>query len=41
MTVGRGKRHSRKEGYGKKTDGSKIGGIWDRIEKEEMRIQRQ
>ena len=35
---------ARKEGYGKKTDGTKIGGgggRWDRMEKEESRIQRQ
>ena len=32
---------ARKEGYGKKTDGTKIGGRYDRMEKEEIRIQRQ
>ena len=32
---------ARKEGYGKKTDGTNIGGRYDRMEKEERRIQRQ
>ena len=32
---------TRKEGREKRTDGTKIGGRWDRMEKEERSIQRQ
>ena len=32
---------SRKEGHDKRTDGTNIGGRWDRMEKEEILIRRQ
>ena len=32
---------TRKEGQGKGTDGTKIGGRWNRMEKEERRTQQQ
>ena len=42
MTVGRGKRHSRERRVWKEDImDPRLEGIWDRMEKEERRIQRQ